>query len=244
MSDRKSKYALLFYSTLSGVVLGVLSFVNHVHNSIILTDDFAVHRYRNLSIRILFCALIGLLTALCLRGVLLKRNIIRRISSGFIFLLLLMVWLLIFAGPFIRFGEPVILSDSGNIQERGNIKGRIWECMLITPPDNSQDLYFSYPPALFFTDFFAAFCLPSEEECEAFFEKERMPLDKFQEGNFSSEGLWDEFLPPPHTWGQKYQDSNWRLSNDSRFLYYGDGYQLVIYVPDEHRIYIYDDGSP
>ncbi len=101
MSDRNSTYVFLFYGTLSGVALGVLSFVNRVNNGI-LTGSFAIHRYRSLSNSILFCAFLGSLTALCIRVVLFEKNMGHRISCGFILLLLLMVWLFIFGAPSIR----------------------------------------------------------------------------------------------------------------------------------------------
>lgn len=142
----------------------------------------------------------------------------------------------------------VIYSDSriskSGIRERNDIMHRIQNIMEINLPENSQDLYFSWRGS-FLPDFFAAFRLPGKDECEAFFEKEVVALDKFQEGSFSSEGPWDRFFaPPPHTWGKKYQDSNWRLSNESRFVYIAGSGRLIIYVPDENRIYLYADGGP
>ena len=118
-------------------------------------------------------------------------------------------------------GTPEIYSDSrtskSGTREVYDAMRYIQSVTGINLPENSQDLYYS-SRGWFLTDSFAAFRLPDKDECEAFFEKEEIPLDKFQEGKFSSEGPWNRFTPPPHTWGKKYQDSNWRLSNESLFL--------------------------
>jgi len=103
MSEDNNTSAFLFYGTLSGIALGVLAFVNYFNHRITSytyrSISFASDFYYPLAKSILGCSILGLLTALCIKGVLFKKNINHRISSGFYFLLLLIVWIYIFGSP-------------------------------------------------------------------------------------------------------------------------------------------------
>ena len=78
----------------------------------------------------------------------------------------------------------------------------------------------------------------SKDECEALFKKhENVALDKFQKGNIALEGPWQHY-ELPHEWSKRYQDRNWPLKEGDEFLYCEGDEKLIIYVPEDTRIYI------
>ena len=109
-------------------------------------------------------------------------------------------------------------------------------------PARAEDLYLAWRGNLF-ADRFAAFRLGSIEECEGFFKEEGIDPAGFTKGDFASEGSWRHFAPP-HTWGDKCQNPNWRLSQESTFLYMGRWSTLILYVPEECRVYLFEDNGP
>ena len=124
-------------------------------------------------------------------------------------------------------------------QKRKEIAEMIESHFGITVPENAEDLYFSHYGFLMSAKSYAAFRLSSEEECLGFFEQEQIDIKNFRQGKLSQEVPWSKSCMP-HTWEEKLQDSNWRLSDDDNILYF-DGilpFTGMIYIAEEQRIYL------
>ncbi len=100
-------------------------------------------------------------------------------------------------------------------------------------PEHSHHLYYASHRGLF-TDHFAAFTLQNKEECEAVLAEMNYPLEKFKESDTLPQRLIDN---GPESWPEKFDDKNWQLTKEERFLIAGPKEQ-VIYVPEKCRIYL------
>lgn len=132
------------------------------------------------------------------------------------------------------------------IQKRVEIAKMIKNHFNVTVPENAEDLYFSNCGFLMGYEQYAAFRLDSEDECLAFFEQEKVDISKFQKCKLSPEVPWSRYNMP-HNWEEKLQDSNWRLSDGGEVSYVNGMMSYVhgmIYVSDEHRIYLFWEAGP
>ncbi len=105
-------------------------------------------------------------------------------------------------------------------------------------------LYYGGGPGPLFKSSFISFQTDSKEECENLFQnEERFALKNFQKGDFSLDGPW-QYYHLPHTWSKRYQDPNWPLKEGDEFLYCGDYQELILYTPEDNKVYICIDNGP
>lgn len=109
--------------------------------------------------------------------------------------------------------------------------------------DDVDDLYVSAGHGFLFKNLFIAFRIEDQQIRQSLFTNDYFSYDDFQNGSFSSKGPWEDYLLP-HEWGKRYQDSNWPLKQSDAFMYYGDYQKLVLFTPEDNRIYICIDNGP
>jgi len=103
--------------------------------------------------------------------------------------------------------------------------------------DDVNDLYFGSGG---WCILITSFRMESQEECESLFKKKGLELQDFQKGNFAVDGPWERYYLP-HEWEKRHPDSNWPLKEGDGFLCYGDKRKLILYTPEDNRIYIMID---
>ncbi|MBW8016476.1 MAG: hypothetical protein FVQ82_09835 [Planctomycetes bacterium] len=145
--------------------------------------------------------------------------------------LLVLVFL---AGFFINI--PMAFVRSAYPRVYSNTRVRDEMISRIEVPENAYHLYYAVR-GFVDANYYAAFSLPSKEECEEFFKK-------LYGGDFQRKELTE--LPEdmlehgPDTWQDKYKDKNWSLKGKRVVLIKGGMiyYRFMAYVPEENRIYI------
>lgn len=148
---------------------------------------------------------------------------------------------------FRNFGSPQVLYSDSTSEKWWNADNRqkmrkwaeseIEEVFGRNSVNEVNDLYFGGGG---WCILFTSFRMDSQEECESLFMKTGLELQDFQKGNFTLEGPWDYYCLP-HEWKKRYPDSNWPLEEGHGFLYHGDRRKLILYTPEDKRIYIMID---
>ncbi|MBN1127190.1 MAG: hypothetical protein JXA82_19470 [Sedimentisphaerales bacterium] len=106
-----------------------------------------------------------------------------------------------------------------------------------TLPENAHHLY-SAKRGFVDAHHYFAFSLDSRDECETWLEKEAdLSIDHFLPQ--TNHWLHVLFRHGPDFWESKYQDDNWQLAKETKFLVAeGAVGRVFAYVPDKCRIYI------
>ena len=128
---------------------------------------------------------------------------------------------------------------NGVVYSTGHIARQIEKYLYVKIPEQATDLYCAIGYSFAGHYFYSALTLPSEREAEIFIEWQfGVSLEEFKECT----EIPTIFLKGPNRWPASLK-GNWDLEKYEGFYVCEDtgfGYQNIVYVPEFHRIFIYD----
>ena len=132
-------------------------------------------------------------------------------------------------------------------QVRNDITEMIQTWFDVEIPDNAEDLYFAQRGSFMGYEQYAAFRLNSTQEITTFCDSINIDMNELKQSKSLSEIPGIDYYNHPAQWEEKYQDSNWKLSEGNDFLSTGIGggfLDILVYVPHEYRIYMFYQAGP